>query len=138
MVPRPKPEPDMEVGALDEVIERRPIIKTNVVELGPDLDFSDFVLSERVCLGTGEFGSTLHRASARGAAAAATSCLSAKVFLRAQKRAFFNERDVYEAVGAAAKENHQVQVAFLQYFGTRENVKLHDGSTHVSHFVGKA
>ena len=62
----------------------------------------------------------------------ATVSLSVKVFGLVQKRAFFNERDVYEAVGASAKDNHQVQSAFLQYFGTRENVRLHDGSKYVS------
>ena len=89
------------------------------LELG-QINFSDFVLDEKVCLGQGNYGSSLHRAQ-RGS----KSLLSVKVFTQSQKQGFFNEKEVYEI---ASKSNEKY--AFLQFFGTREKVTLNDGSTH--------
>ena len=57
---------DLEIGPLNvdinsssrQVATDKP---SPLIELERDLDFSDFVLSEKVTLGNGQFGSALHR-----------------------------------------------------------------------------
>ena len=59
---------DLEIGPLNvdvnsssrQVATDKPS-PPSLIELGRELDFSDFVLSERVTLGNGQFGSALHR-----------------------------------------------------------------------------
>ena len=61
--------PDLEIGPLNvdvnsssrQVATDKPPSPPSLIELGKELDFSDFVLSERVTLGNGQFGSALHR-----------------------------------------------------------------------------
>ena len=58
--------PDLEIGPLNvDVNSSSRQVATDkpspLIELGRELDFSDFVLSERVTLGNGQFGSALHR-----------------------------------------------------------------------------
>ena len=60
---------DLEIGPLNvdvnsssrQVATDKPPSPPSLIELGRELDFSDFVLSERVTLGNGQFGSALHR-----------------------------------------------------------------------------
>ena len=57
---------DLEIGPLNVDVNRqvatdKPPSPPSLIELGRELDFSDFVLSERVTLGNGQFGSALHR-----------------------------------------------------------------------------
>ena len=58
---------DLEIGPLNADVKSSSQGLTekpsppSLVELGRELDFSDFVLSERVTLGNGQFGSALHR-----------------------------------------------------------------------------
>ena len=59
--------PDLEIGPLNvdvnsrQVATDKPPSPPSLIELGRELDFSDFVLSEKVTLGNGQFGSALHR-----------------------------------------------------------------------------
>jgi len=127
---------DLEIGPLNvdvnsssrQVATDKTTSPPSLIELGRELDFSDFVLSERVTLGNGQFGSALHRAHSPSTNCRSTTSLSVKVFNQSQKQAFYNERDVYELVARSPDEN--IKSAFLQYFGTRSNVRLHDGSCH--------
>ena len=58
---------DLEIGPLNVGVSSSRQVATDkpsppsLIELGRELDFSDFVLSERVTLGNGQFGSALHR-----------------------------------------------------------------------------
>ena len=57
---------DLEIGPLNvDVNSSSRQVATDkpspLIELGRELDFSDFVLSEKVTLGNGQFGSALHR-----------------------------------------------------------------------------
>ena len=67
--PDTKGSSDLEIGPLNvdvnsssrQVATDKTTSPPSLIELGRELDFSDFVLSERVTLGNGQFGSALHR-----------------------------------------------------------------------------
>ena len=65
--PDKKGSSDLEIGPLNVDVNSSRQVATDkpsppsLIELGRELDFSDFVLSEKVTLGNGQFGSALHR-----------------------------------------------------------------------------
>lgn len=146
--PLPKDKADLEGGGGDLDLEPKVVIKKGdslVVaqhqqqpsampllqedDLCRIINFADFSLDEKIRLGSGKFGSTLHRLPTSSNRSSGKS-LSVKVFRREEKQGFYNEQDVYQTIGESSMDAKDKCNAFLQFFGTRQNVTLNDGSTH--------